>query len=269
MGEWFAATAGDGSLLLAVPVALVAGLVSFFSPCVLPLVPGYLSYATGMSGAEVAEATGRGGGGSGGGTATLTRARRGRLLLGSLLFVAGFAAVFVLYGGATAAVAIWLETYRRPLTLAMGVLTIVLGLVFAGWLRIPGLDRDWRVHAVPKVGLGAAPFLGFLFGLGWTPCIGPTLGVILTLGYNEATVGRGVLLSGVYALGLGIPFVLLALGFGWSMRAVSFLRARQVLVMRVGGLMMVAVGVLLVTGWWDVLVQELQRTLISDFEVSV
>lgn len=272
MTEWFQATVGSGSLLLAVPVALVVGLVSFFSPCVLPLVPGYLAYATGMSGAEVADATrpgGAAGGATGGGTATMTRARRGRLVLGSVLFVAGFATVFVLYGGATAAVAIWLETYRRPLTVVLGVLTIVLGLTFGGWLRVPGLERDWRIHAVPRVGLGAAPVLGFLFGLGWTPCVGPTLGVILTLGYNEATVGRGVLLSGVYALGLGIPFVLLALGFGWSMRAMAFLRRRQQLVMRFGGALMAVVGVLLVTGWWEFLVQALQRTLIANFEVGL
>ncbi|MDT9594814.1 cytochrome c biogenesis CcdA family protein [Nocardioides zeae] len=252
-------------MLLAVPVALVAGLVSFFSPCVLPLVPGYLSYATGMSATEVADATGA----RPGGTATLTRQRRGRLVLGSVLFVLGFATVFVLYAGATASVAFWLESYRDTLTLVLGILTILLGLVFGGWLRLPFLDRDWRFHSVPKVGLPAAPALGFLFGLGWTPCIGPTLGVILTLGLNEATVGRGVVLSAAYALGLGIPFILLALGFAWSMRAVSWLRRHQVVVMRVGGVMMVAVGVLLVTGWWDVLVQELQRTLISDFEVSV
>lgn len=264
MGDAFAETAASGSLLLAVPVALIAGLVSFFSPCVLPLVPGYLSYATGMSAAEVVDATG-------GGTLTAerVRVRRGRLLAGSLLFVAGFATVFVLLGVASASIAVWFFEWRRTLTIVLGALTIVLGLAFAGFLRIPGLDRDVRVHKIPSVGLLAAPGLGFLFGLGWTPCVGPTLVAITSLAYNEGTAGRGALLSGVYALGLGIPFVLIALGFGWSMRAVGWLRKRQVLVMRVGGLMLVAVGVLLVTGWWDVVVQDLQRSLITGYEVGV
>ncbi|HEY1133222.1 MAG TPA: cytochrome c biogenesis CcdA family protein [Nocardioides sp.] len=272
MGDAFAEAASSGSLLLAVPVALIAGLVSFFSPCVLPLVPGYLSYATGMSAAEVVDATStrRTDGGSGStATAERVQVRRWRLLVGSLLFVAGFATVFVLLGVASASIAVWFFEWRRTLTIVLGLVTIVLGLSFAGFLRIPGLDRDWRVHAVPSVGLAAAPGLGFLFGLGWTPCIGPTLAAITTLAYNEGTAGRGALLSGVYALGLGIPFILLSLGFGWSMRAVGWLRSRQVLVMRIGGLMLVAVGLLLVTGWWDVLVQDLQRSLISGYEVSV
>jgi len=271
VGDTFANAASSGSLLLAVPVALIAGLVSFFSPCVLPLVPGYLSYATGMSAAEVPSPARAGG--SGGTTltetGTTTRPRRGRLLAGSLLFVAGFATVFVLLGVASASVGLWLFTYERTLTVVLGVVTIVLGLVFAGWLRIPWLERDWRVHQVPAVGLLAAPGLGFLFGLGWTPCLGPTLAAINVLAANEATIGRGALLSAVYAIGLGIPFVLVALGFGWSMNAIGWLRRHQTAVMRFGGLMLVAVGVLLVTGWWTVLVQSLQRTLISGFEVSV
>ncbi|MFW6773725.1 cytochrome c biogenesis CcdA family protein [Nocardioides sp. CPCC 205120] len=277
MGDAFAEAAGSGSLLLAVPVALLAGLVSFFSPCVLPLVPGYLSYATGMSAAEVATATGApgapaagtGGSDGAGGVGTANRVRRGRLLAGALLFVAGFAVVFVLLGVASASIATWFFEWQRTLTIVLGALTIVLGLAFAGWLRLPWLQRDYRVHAVPSVGLAAAPLLGFLFGLGWTPCVGPTLAAITALAANEGTAGRGALLSGVYALGLGIPFVLLALGFGWSMRAVGWLRRRQELVMRIGGLLLVVVGVLLVTGWWDVIVQDLQRSLISGYEVSV
>ena len=156
MGEWFHDTAASGSLLLAIPVALIAGLVSFFSPCVIPLLPGYLSYATGLSGAD------------------LERARRGRLLLGSLLFVLGFSLVFVLFGALFGALGEWLFEWRREITVVLGSLTILLGLAFAG--LVPFLQRDWRVHTVPAVGLGAAPVLGFLFGLGWTPCIGPTLG---------------------------------------------------------------------------------------------
>jgi len=249
MGEWFQEQALSGSLALAVPVALVAGLVSFFSPCVIPLLPGYLSYATGLSGAD------------------LERARRGRMLLGSLLFVAGFSLVFVLFGALFGAMGAWLIEWRREITVVLGLVTIVLGLVFAGVL--PFLQRDWRVHKVPAVGLGAAPLLGFLFGLGWTPCIGPTLAAIYALSFDDATAGRGALLSLVYALGLGIPFVVAGLAYRRALGAFAFVRRHQAWVMRAGGLMLVAVGVLLVTGWWDQLVTWVQIHLVSGYEVSV
>jgi len=249
MSDWFRETAASGSLALAVPVALVAGLVSFFSPCVIPLLPGYLSYATGLSGSDLADA------------------RRGRLLLGSVLFVLGFAAVFVALGSLTGALGSYLVTWRRPLTVVLGVLTIVLGLAFAG--LVPGLQRDWRLHKVPAVGLAAAPLLGFLFGLGWTPCVGPTLAAITSLSLQEATAGRGALLSGFYAFGLGVPFVLAALAYRRSMAAFAVVRRHQAWVTRIGGLMLVAVGVLLVTGWWDLAVQWIQVRLVSDFETSI
>lgn len=249
MGEWFETTAGSGSLALAVPVALVAGLVSFFSPCVIPLLPGYLSYATGLSGAD------------------LENARRGRMLAGSLLFVLGFTAVFVALGTLSGAVGAWLITWQREITVVLGVMTILLGLVFAG--VVPWLQRDWRVHQVPAVGLAAAPLLGVLFGLGWTPCMGPTLAVITTLSINEGTAGRGALLSVFYALGLGLPFIAAAIAFRKSMGAFAVIRRHQRLIMRVGGLMMVAVGVLLVTGWWAEIVSWLQLRLVSNFETSV
>lgn len=249
MGEWFASAAGSGSLALAVPVALVAGLVSFFSPCVIPLLPGYLSYATGLSGADLATA------------------RRGRLLAGSLLFVLGFSAVFVALGTLSGALGGWLVTWQREITVVLGTLTIVLGLAFAG--VVPWLQRDWRVHRVPSVGLAAAPLLGVLFGLGWTPCIGPTLGVITTLSINEATAARGALLSAVYALGLGLPFVLAGLAYRRVLGAFDVIRRHQRWVTRAGGLMLVAVGLLLVTGWWAEAVTWLQLRLISDFETSV
>ena len=253
MGDWFSQQAAAGSLLLALPVALVAGLVSFFSPCVIPLLPGYLSYATGLSGADLASGeAGR---------------RRGRMLLGSVLFVLGFAAVFVALGIASGALGARLTEYEREVTVVLGSLTIVLGLAFAGF--VPLLQRDWRIHAVPSVGLAAAPLLGVLFGLGWTPCLGPTLAAINTLSFNEATAGRGALLSGVYAAGLGIPFIVAGLAYRRALGAFAWVRRHQVWVMRAGGLMLVAVGILLVTGWWDDMVTWLQVNLILGTEVPV
>jgi cytochrome c-type biogenesis protein len=249
MAEWFQQQALSGSLLLALPVALLAGLVSFFSPCVIPLLPGYLSYATGLSGADLASG------------------RRGRMLAGSLLFVLGFATVFVILGSAAGALGSWLVEWQRPLSLGLGGLTILLGLAFAGWL--PFTQREWRVHAIPSVGLAAAPLIGFLFGLGWTPCLGPTLAAITSLSLQEATAGRGALLSAVYALGLGIPFVAAALAYRRALGAIGWVRRHQVWVMRLGGLMLIAVGVLLVTGWWDDMVTWLQINLISSSETSL
>ena len=253
MGDWFHDTALSGSMLLAVPVALIAGLVSFFSPCVLPLLPAYLSYATGLSGADLANGT--------------AGTRRGRLFLGSLLFVLGFAVVFVAIGGAFGALGNWLVNYDRELGVVLGLITIVLGLAFAGWL--PFLQRDWRIHTVPAVGLGAAPLLGFLFGVGWTPCLGPTLAAITALSINEGTALRGSLLAGVYAIGLGVPFIVAGLAYEKSLAAFGFVRRHQVWVMRIGGLMLVAIGVALVTGWWAEAVTWLQVRLVSNSEVSV
>lgn len=253
MGDWFQDTALSGSMLLAVPVALIAGLVSFFSPCVLPLLPGYLSYATGLSGADLANGT--------------AGTRRGRLFLGSLLFVLGFAVVFVVIGGISGAMGNWLVTWDRQLGVLLGVLLIVLGLSFAGWL--PFLQRDWRIHAVPAVGLAAAPLLGFLFGVGWTPCLGPTLTAITALSLTEGTAVRGALLAGIYAIGLGVPFVIAGLAYEKSLAAFSFVRRHQVWVMRVGGLMLVAIGVALVTGWWAEAVSWMQVRLVEKSEVSL
>jgi cytochrome c-type biogenesis protein len=254
MGDWFGDQAAAGSLVLAVPVALVAGLVSFFSPCVIPLLPGYLSYTTGLSGADLQNAE-------------LTRRRRGRMVAGASLFVLGFSVYFVLIGLATGALGAWLLNWQRELTVVLGLLSILLGLIFMG--LVPIGQRDVRVHTVPAVGLVAAPLLGFLFGLGWTPCVGPTLGVITTLSMNEGTAARGGLLSAVYAIGLGIPFILAALAYDRMLGAFAFVRRHQVWVTRVGGLMMIAVGVLLLTGWWDQMVTWVQLNLVSSFEVSV
>lgn len=251
MGEWFASTAYSGSLLLAVPVALAAGLVSFFSPCVIPLLPGYLSYATGLSAVELAD----------------DKPRRGRMLLGSVLFVLGFAAVFVAYGTLFGAVGDWLYEWRTVITRVLGVLTILLGLVFAG--AVPWLQRDVRIHRVPAVGLAAAPLLGVLFGIGWTPCLGPTLGVIQALAYSEASAARGALLAAFYALGLGVPFIIAGLAYHRALGFFGVIRRHQVALMRAGGLMLVLVGLMLVSGLWDYAIQWLQIRLVDSFVTSV
>jgi cytochrome c-type biogenesis protein len=254
MGDWFRDQAASGSLVLALPVALVAGLVSFFSPCVLPLLPGYVSYATGLSGADLQDAG-------------MTRRHRGRMLAGSSLFVLGFTVVFVMIGVATGALGAWLLQSQRELIVVLGVVNILLGVVFLGW--VPFTQRDLRVHTVPAVGLAAAPVLGFLFGLGWTPCIGPTLGVITTLSVNEGTAARGGLLSAVYALGLGLPFIVAGVAYERMLGTIGFMRRHLVWVTRIGGLMMIAVGVSMLTGWWDVMVSWVQLQLVASFEVSV
>ena len=248
LGHWFASTALSGSMLLAVPVALVAGLVSFFSPCVVPLLPGYLSYATGLSGADLASA------------------RRGRMVLGSSLFVLGFSAVFVTLGSASGALGDWLIVYSRQISIVLGSFTILVGVAFLGF--VPWMQRDVRVHKVPAVGLTAAPLLGVLFGLGWTPCIGPTLSAVQVLAFQQGTAGRGAVLSLAYSLGLGVPFVLAALGFRRMLGAVSWVRRHQVWVTRVGGIMLIVVGLLLVTGIWDLWVAYL-RSWVGTFAVAV
>lgn len=248
IGDWFAGTALSGSLLLAVPVALVAGLVSFFSPCVVPLLPGYLSYATGLSGAD------------------LESAGRGRMVVGSSLFVLGFSAVFVAMGTASGALGDWLIVYAREISVVLGAFTILVGVAFLG--LVPWMQRDVRVHRVPAVGLGAAPLLGVLFGLGWTPCIGPTLSAVQVLAFQEATAARGALLSVFYSLGLGLPFVAAALGFRRMLGAVHWVRRHQAWVTRTGGIMLIVVGVLLVSGVWDLWVAYL-RGWVGSFSVAV
>ena len=249
MAEWFQHQAASGSLVLAIPVALIAGLVSFFSPCVIPLLPGYLSYATGLSGAD------------------LEQARRGRMLAGALLFVLGFTTVYVLLGWVSGSVGSWLVQWRSQLEVVLGILTILLGLAFMG--LVPFFQRDFRIHKVPAVGLAAAPLLGFLFGVGWTPCIGPTLAAITNLSLNEATAGRGALLSAVYCIGLGVPFIVAALAYRRALGAFAFVRRHQQWVTRVGGIMLVLVGLALVTGWWDQAVTWLQIHLVSQSTVAV
>ena len=248
LADW-AREAVGGSMLLAVPVAALAGLVSFFSPCVLPLLPGYLSYATGLAAADIT--AGR---------------RRGRVLSGTLLFVAGFALVFVSSGVLVGSLGSMLRGWQRPITIAVGVLTIALGLLFAGWL--PWGRGALRLNAVPRIGLAAAPLLGVVFGLGWTPCIGPALSVVLNLALNEATALRGGVLALVYALGLGLPFVAAGLAFSRMSRPIGWVKRHHLAIQRAGGVLMIVVGVLLVTGWWDVAMATV-RQWVSAFEVVI
>ncbi|WP_354641136.1 cytochrome c biogenesis CcdA family protein [Kitasatospora camelliae] len=245
-------TVASGALLLAAPIALAAGLVSFFSPCVLPLVPGYLSYVTGFSAADLADAKG---------------ARRGRMLLGSLLFVAGFTAVFVSMGALFGSFGTTLMAYQRTISVVMGVLTVLMGLAFMGLL--PGFTmRELRSHRRPAIGLAGAPLLGVVFGLGWTPCVGPTMGAIQSLAFTQAGAARGALLMAVYCLGLGVPFVLAALAFRRALGAFGRIKQHYQWVMRIGGGMLVAVGLLLVTGAWDGLVDSM-RTFTADFSIGI
>lgn len=241
----FADLAGSGALPVALPVAALAGLVSFVSPCVLPLVPGYLSYVTGLSGTDLAEQ------------------RRWRLVAGGALFVLGFSLVFVAYGLAFGGLGRWLVEYRDPITRVLGVITIVFGLAFMG--LIPGLQRTVKPGGSPVAGLAGAPLLGALFGLGWTPCIGPTLSAIQSLAFTEASAGRGALLSFAYCVGLGLPFILTALAYRRALGAFAVVKRHYQLVIRTGGGMLVLLGLLLVTGTWGALVASLQ-TWINGFE---
>lgn len=220
----------SGSLLFAIPIAFVAGMVAFLSPCVLPLAPGYVSYVTGLTGAELAEG------------------KKGRVLLGSVLFVLGFSIVFVSYGALFGGIGSVLLEYADWINRILGVVVIVMGLAFMG--VIPGLQREYRFHQVPKWGVAGAPLLGLAFGIGWSPCIGPTLTAVQSLAFSEASAARGALLSLVYSLGLGLPFILLALLFTRAARALAFVRRHNLVIMRIGGAMLVLVGILLLTGWW-------------------
>jgi cytochrome c-type biogenesis protein len=260
-GDTFKDAVANGPLLLALPVAMLAGLVSFLSPCVLPLVPGYLSYITGLTGADLAAEEDAD-------ADDPPRRRRGRIALGGLLFVLGFSAVFVSEGALFGSIGVDLVN-NSALTRWVGVITIILGLAFSGLLgRIPFLNREFRLHRLPAMGLAGAPVVGFLFGLGWSPCVGPTLGVVLTLALTTSSALRGAILSLAYCLGLGLPFILSGLAFRRAMSTFSVVKRHYRVVMAVGGGMLVLIGILQVTGVWNRIVLELQ-TQIQDFTPAV
>jgi cytochrome c-type biogenesis protein len=259
MGETFAGLVTDGPLLVAAAVAALVGLISFASPCVLPLVPGYLSYVTGLVGSGTGAEAGPSGSG---GTATAVRtdvSPRARMVLGALLFVLGFTLVFVAFGAAFGGLGRLMLEHADVLNRVFGVITVLVGLGFLGWL--PLLQRTKRISARPAAGLAGAPLLGIVFGLGWTPCLGPTLSAVYSLAFSEATAARGALLGVAYCLGLGVPFVLVALGARWAMGATSFLRRHARTVTRVGGAVLVVVGLMLVTGAWTEMMQWLRSWL--------
>jgi cytochrome c-type biogenesis protein len=275
----------SGPLLLALPVAAAAGAVTFLSPCCLPLVPGYLSFVTGMAGAGGSAAVAAPAGPAATAAvadgsavavaapplaATAPGPARGRVVAGTALFVLGFSLVFVAYGAALGGLGHLLTGHARLLTQILGGVTIVLGLLFAGALdRFSFAGRIVRPAARPKAGLAGAPLLGVMFGLGWTPCIGPTLTAVLALSASTGTVSRGALLAFVYALGLGIPFLLVSFGFQVAMRASAFFRRRARLVTRIGGAMLVCVGLLEVTGAWSTFMAWLQVHWVSNYSPPI
>jgi cytochrome c-type biogenesis protein len=259
VGETFRSLVTDGPLLVAAGVAALVGLISFASPCVLPLVPGYLAYVSGLVGAGVPVAAPAAPGAVATAVRTDERSPRARMVLGAVLFVLGFTAVFVAFGAAFGGLGRLMLTYADVLNRVFGVVTILVGLGFLGWL--PLLQRTKRLAARPAAGLAGAPLLGIVFGLGWTPCLGPTLSAVYSLAFTEATATRGALLGVAYCLGLGIPFVLVALGARWAMGATSFLRRHARTVTRVGGAVLVVVGLLLLTGAWTEIMQWLRSWL--------
>ncbi len=247
----FAQTAAAGPLLVALGLAALAGLVSFASPCVVPLVPGYLSYLAAVVGAED------------------SAQRRWRVAGSAALFVAGFTVVFVLGTVAVLGMTTALIANQVVLQRVGGALTILMGLVFIGW--IPALQRQARFAPKQLAGLAGAPLLGAVFALGWTPCLGPTLaGVIAVASATDgASVARGVALVIAYCAGLGIPFVLLALGSGWAVGAFGWLRRHTRAIQVFGGVLLVAVGVALLTGLWDQFVSWVRDAFVSDVRLPI
>ncbi|MGC5031533.1 cytochrome c biogenesis CcdA family protein [Micromonospora sp. DT229] len=291
MGETFGQLAVSGPLLLAMGAAALAGLVSFLSPCVLPLMPGYLSYVTGLAGADL-EGRGAGKGtlstpavaqGSpadsserGGGVGTVVRdeqprvraAVKGRVLAGTLLFVLGFTVVFVSTAILFSTIGRVFFDYKRPLEIVIGALVVLLGLGYLGVL--PGLQRELRINRLPSAGLLGAPVLGAVFALTWVPCTGPTLAAVLGMAATSGQTDRAVVLAVAYCLGLGIPFVVFGLGFNRLLGVFQAIRRNSRWVTRIGGALLILIGLALVTGGWTNVVIWLQTTIgVGDFQVSI
>jgi cytochrome c-type biogenesis protein len=229
----------DGNLLIAIPVAVIAGLVSFISPCVIPLIPGYLSYAAGMT--EVQS--------------------KGRVFIGSLLFVSGFTFLFITYGLIFGQLGSLILENSRLLSIVLGLITTFLGIVF---LFNEKFNKSFKPDIKTRTGLMFAPFIGFAFGIGWTPCIGPTLGAVQVLAFESATAERGAILSTFYSLGLGIPFILMGLFLDKAESFRKIISKNGQKVIKIGGSFLILIGILQVTNVWDQ-IMNLLRDLISGF----
>ncbi|MEO6199916.1 MAG: cytochrome c biogenesis protein CcdA [Cryobacterium sp.] len=246
MGDPFGEIVFSGQLIVAIPIALLAGLVSFASPCILPLVPGYLAYIGGFTDGRTSTGPG-------------DRRGRNRLLAGVALFILGFTLVFVLTGVVFGAAGFWLNQYRDLVTRIAGAVVILLGLVFVG--QFGAMQRQVKSSWRPRMGLAGAPVLGAVFAIGWTPCTGPTLTAINSLSLGTGSPWQGGLLALFYALGLGIPFLLIALGLSWATGAVAFLKRHTRVINLVGGALLILIGVLMVSGLWNAWLLDLQGVI--------
>ena len=246
MGDAFVGAVTDGPMLLAIGAALLAGLVSILSPCVLPLLPGYLSYVTGLAGSDMESVMGRSGATM---TKTRTLALKSRVLAGSALFVLGFSVVFTLVITLVSNIALQLTTHKDVLNTVIGALIIVLGLGYLGW--IPGFQREARISRLPAAGLAGAPVLGAIFAVSWTPCVGPTLGAVIGLATTTGQTDRSIVLALAFSLGLGVPFILFGLFFRRLLGVFTAIRRNSLWVTRIGGGLLILVGLALVTGAWD------------------